>query len=227
MPSSFTAELRQRTESIWTAIHGHPFVRGIGDGTLSRDRFQFYLEQDYVYLIDFSRVLALAAAKAERVEELKQLSGVLDATLTQEMELHRRTCASFGVKTARLEQTEPGLVTTGYTSTLLRVCYEGRLSDIVSVLLPCAAGYVEIADRLRERGLPSAPQCRDWIETYTSAEMRALGEWLGRRMDVWAAESSAADRDRWLKRYRASARFELLFFDMSWEKSLWPACVPA
>jgi thiaminase/transcriptional activator TenA len=227
MSPGFTGEMRARTDSIWSAIHGHPFVRGIGDGTLSRDRFQLYLEQDYVYLIDFSRVIALAAAKAETVEEMQQFSKLLDATLAQEMELHRRTCASFGMDIACLERTEPGLVTAGYTSGLLRVCYEGRLSDILAALLPCAAGYVEIAGRLRERGLPSPSHYRDWIETYSSPEMNALAEWLTRRMNIAAMESAPTDRDRWLALYRMSARFELLFFYMSWEKSLWPACVPA
>jgi thiaminase/transcriptional activator TenA len=226
MSSRFTGEMRTRTDPLWRAIHAHPFVRGIGDGTLSRDRFQFYLEQDYVYLIDFSRVIALAAAKAETVEEMRQFSKLLDATLAQEMELHRRTCASFGMDIARLPRTDPALVTAAYTSGLLRVCYEGRLSDIVAVLLPCAAGYVEIASRLRQRGLPPSGHYRDWIETYGSPEMRALAEWLSRHMDTSAAESALADRDRWLALYRTSARFELLFFYMSWEKSPWPACVP-
>jgi thiaminase/transcriptional activator TenA len=226
MSSRFTGEMRERTDAIWRAIHAHPFVRGIGEGTLSPDRFQFYLEQDYVYLIDFSRVIALAAAKAETVEEMRQFSTLLDVTLSREMELHRRTCAGFGMEAGRLERTEPGLVTAAYTSGLLRVCYEGRLSDIVAVLLPCAAGYVEIAGRLRERGLPPPGHCRDWIETYSSPEMTALAEWLTRHMNTKAAESAAAERDRWLALYRTSARFELLFFDMSWEKSPWPACVP-
>jgi thiaminase/transcriptional activator TenA len=226
MCTRFTGEMRARTDSIWSAIHGHPFLRGIGEGTLSKDRFLFYLEQDYVYLIDFSRVIALAAAKADTVEEMRQFSKLLDATLAREMELHRRTCASFGMDTAKLERTEPALVTTGYTSALLRVCYEGRLSDIVAVLLPCAAGYVEVAGRLREGGLPSPRHYRDWIETYSSPEMNALAEWLTRRMNTAAMESAPSDRDRWLALYRTSARFELLFFWMSWEKSLWPACVP-
>jgi len=226
MSSGFTGEMRTRTDSIWSAIHAHPFVRGIGDGTLPQDRFQFYLEQDYVYLMGFSRVIALATAKAETLEEMQRLSTLLEVTLSREMELHRRTCASFGMDLARLERTEPGLVTAAYTNGLLRVCYEGRLSDIVAVLLPCEAGYVEIASRLREQGLPAPGPYRDWIETYGSPEMRALAEWLARHMDTTAAESAPGDRDRWLALYRMSARFELLFFCMSWEKSPWPACVP-
>ena len=74
----FVDELRTQTEALWQAIHEHAFVRGIGDGTLSRDRFEFYLRQDYAYLIDFSRVFGVAAAKAER-----EATSLVIATMTR------------------------------------------------------------------------------------------------------------------------------------------------
>ena len=55
---------RQASHAIWEANYAHPFVQGIGDGTLPAERFRFYLAQDYVYLIDFCRFFAVAAAKA-------------------------------------------------------------------------------------------------------------------------------------------------------------------
>jgi len=39
-------------------------VRGIGDGTLGLERFKFWLRQDYVFLIEYARLLALAAARS-------------------------------------------------------------------------------------------------------------------------------------------------------------------
>jgi len=37
---------------------------GIGEGTLGLERFKFWLRQDYVFLIDYARLLALAAARS-------------------------------------------------------------------------------------------------------------------------------------------------------------------
>ena len=88
---------REDTAALWSAVLDHPFVRGIGAGDLTRDRFEFYLKQDYVYLIEFGRVLALASAKADTPAQMGYLAGLLDATLHTEMELHRRTCADFGI----------------------------------------------------------------------------------------------------------------------------------
>jgi len=51
MAERFTERLRQKAAGVWEAQHQHPFVRGIGDGTLSLERFKFWLRQDYVFLI--------------------------------------------------------------------------------------------------------------------------------------------------------------------------------
>ena len=59
MAERFTERLRQKAAGIWEAQHQHPFVRGIGDGTLDLERFKFWLRQDYVFLIEYARLLAL------------------------------------------------------------------------------------------------------------------------------------------------------------------------
>src|SRR5512141_361779 len=163
-------EMRQKAGPLWQDIFRHPFVKGIGDGTLSRDRFEFYLKQDYVYLIDFSRVFALACAKSPTLPDMGTFAALLHATLTTEMELHRKTCAAFGIGTEELATTRKHPVTSAYTDLLVRTAYEGGFSDILAVLLPCACGYVEIGKRLKAEGLPEDRHYREWIDTYSSPE---------------------------------------------------------
>lgn len=220
---NFYSQMRTKSNHIWNAILQHSFVRGIGDGTLSRDRFEFYLRQDYVYLIDFSRVLALASAKSRAYEEMSYFASLLNATLNMEMELHRKTCAAFKISAAELEKTEKSMITTAYTNFLIRTCYEGNLADILAVLLPCAAGYIEIGQRLKSQGLPDNRFYQDWINTYSSPEFADLTQWLIQKMNFFAVSGSVTDKKRWFSLYQNSARFEYLFFDMSWNKELWPA----
>ncbi|UCG53703.1 MAG: thiaminase II [Candidatus Latescibacterota bacterium] len=223
---SLSSEFREQSGSVWSAILEHPFVRGIGKGDLSRDRFEFYLKQDYVYLTEFGRVFALAAAKSEQLADMSHFDELLHATLKFEMDLHRRTCADYGIPPEDLETVEPALVTTAYTNLLIRTCYEGRLADILAVLLPCEQGYVEVATHLKEKGLPSKKHYRDWIETYTSKEFRELAGWVGDTFDRLAVDASDPDKARWYRLYLASSRFELLFFDMGWKMESWPKPIP-
>ena len=59
----FSDILRDRASHVWEQEHRHPFVVELGDGTLPLEKFQWYMKQDYLYLIEFSRVIALAVAK--------------------------------------------------------------------------------------------------------------------------------------------------------------------
>lgn len=219
--STFSEEIRTKTNSIWTAVFEHPFVRGIGKGTLGRDKFEFYLKQDYIYLIEFSRVFALASAKARQLSDMGYFATLLNATLNMEMDLHRRTCADFGISAEELEKTEPAMTTISYTNFLVKTCYEETMPGILSVLLPCAAGYVEIGQKLQKEGFPDTKHFRDWIETYSSNEFAEFVEWLKSRLDQLTDSASAGDKEHWFQLYLTSSRFEYLFFDMSWNMELW------
>ena len=100
-------ELRSHAGSVWDRIFSHPFVAGLGDGTLPLESFKFYLVQDYRFLIDYSRVLAVASAKAPDLEGMTRFAGLLHATLAEEMDLHRRYCAGFGISAAAISVTDP------------------------------------------------------------------------------------------------------------------------
>ena len=99
---AFCDELKAVSEGIWRRELEHPFVRGIGDGTLPPERFRFYLEQDYVFLIDYARVFALAVSKAPDLAAMSEFAKLCADTLGVEMELHRSACAEFGVTPGRL-----------------------------------------------------------------------------------------------------------------------------
>ena len=61
MPERFSERLRRKVAPIWNVQLDHPFVRGIGEGTLDLDRFKFWVRQDYVFLVEYARMLALAS----------------------------------------------------------------------------------------------------------------------------------------------------------------------
>ena len=219
---SFSKILRTETDAIWHKILNHPFVEGIGSGKLDSDRYGFYLKQDYLYLIEFSRVLAIASAKAITYNEMGYFAYLLNLTLNTEMELHRRTCDSLGITAQKLQETEPALITTAYTNFMIKTCYEGTITEILTVLLPCAVGYVEIATHLKAKGLPNNTYYKDWIETYSSKDFVEYSEWLGSKLDHFGDRAREDEIRFWKNLYHSSCRFELLFFEMSWNRELWP-----
>ena len=55
-------------EGIWKAYNDHPFVLGIQDGTLDKEKFRYYIIQDYLYLEDYAKTFAVGVAKAKSLE---------------------------------------------------------------------------------------------------------------------------------------------------------------
>ena len=103
MAEPFSERLRNKANDIWQAQHCHPFVRGIADGTLSLERFKFWVRQDYVFLIDYARLLALAVARSPDLPTMTRFAKLVTATLDTEMSLHRAYAAEFGISSEELE----------------------------------------------------------------------------------------------------------------------------
>ena len=67
----FSEELFDEVKEIWDEYLKHPFVKGIGEGTLDKEKFKNYLIQDYLYLKDYAKVFAMVLVKARTMKEMK------------------------------------------------------------------------------------------------------------------------------------------------------------
>ena len=73
-----SAQLWAANADVAEACLTHPFVQGIADGTLERDRFVAYVEQDAWFLTAFARAYAIALAKAPDVRTMDDLRALLN-----------------------------------------------------------------------------------------------------------------------------------------------------
>ncbi|MEM6323471.1 MAG: TenA family protein [Pseudomonadota bacterium] len=173
----------------WHAYTHHPFVEGLRLGTLPRERFLFYLRQDYVFLIHFSRAWALAAAKAETLAEMTAASGILHGLVNHEMPLHVKICAEAGIDAHALEHTQEATANLAYTRYVLEAGYSGDFLDLLAALAPCVLGYGEIGARLAGAGGAYS----DWIDTYSGVEYQGLCRDVGALIDAALAHRFGDD----------------------------------
>lgn len=217
----FTDELRQSAAPIWEADLKHPFVRGMADGTLPTEKFKFYLIQDYLFLLDYSRVFAYGTIKAHDEATMALFAKLLDETLNTEMDLHRGYCEKFGISPAEMEAAPMAPTTHAYTRHMLHVAQIGTLADVIAGVLPCQWGYAEIGTTLAEQGGSPEPLYQEWIDMYASTEFLALGEWLRNLLNEITTDSSSAEKERLHKNFLLSSRYEYLFWEMAWTQQTW------
>ena len=219
---AFADELFLHVRHIWDAQLTHPFVRGLGDGSLPTERFARWVRQDYLYLKEYARLFAWAVAKADRLESMGWYAGVLHLTLNTEMGLHREYAQRFGIATAELEAEPMWPTTRAYTDFLIRTAADGEMADLVAALLPCAWGYVYIAQDLAKGTPPADRRYADWIAQYVSADFVQAAEWLKAEMNRLAEGAIPSKRRRLMEIFEISSQYEWLFWEMCWKGEGWP-----
>jgi thiaminase/transcriptional activator TenA len=216
---SLAAELRRAAEPVWSAQLAHPFVRGIGDGTLPEERFRFYIRQDYLFLVDYGRLLALAAARAPRLDWMRRFSGLAQSVLETEMDVHRAFAARWGVTPEALETERAAPATRAYCDYLLRTATLGDFVELTAALLPCMWGYADIGASLAAAGMPDHEGYAEWIRAYASEEFQQLAAWCRELVDEAAQGLGGAAAGRMHAAFQSSSEHELAFWDAAWSAS--------
>jgi thiaminase/transcriptional activator TenA len=214
--------LRREADEVWRAQHVHPFVRGIAEGTLDLDRFRHWVRQDYLFLVEYCRLLALAASRSPDVDTLSRFSDLLQATAHTEMDLHRSYAAELEISPGDLEAETMAPTTRAYADFLIRTAATGDFIELVAALLPCMWGFSEIGQRLAEGPRPADERLSKWIDSYASAEFAELAGWCRDLLDRLADGASGGQLNRIRDAFTTSSRYELLFWEMAWKMETWP-----
>jgi len=218
---AFAARLWREITPIYRAILDHPFVTGLADGTLSRDRFVFYVVQDGLYLVEFARALSLAAAKAPSERWVKTFDEHAVGTLTVERDLHRSFLQELGLSEQTVRTTPRAPTTLAYASHILSVAYGRPAHEVVAALAPCYWVYWEVGKALVARGSPDSLY-RRWIATYADEAFGGMVEDVLRLLDQLARSSTEAQRDAMRERFITSTRYEWMFWEMGYRMEPWP-----
>lgn len=215
---SVSKKLIAEGEPLWDAFCSHPFLTGIGDGTLDQKKFQFYMIQDYLYLLDYARLFALGVAKAEQPEDMRCFAGYVGQILSGEMDTHRGYMARLGIAIEDAERTEMAPENRAYVDYMLARGWEGGADVIAVSIFACAVSYEYLAHRLLEAYPHAAehPFFGEWVASYAdpayAASNRELCDLLDRMTEDCTERQMAHYREIFLK----CTWHEEQFWDMAW-----------
>ncbi|MDO4615739.1 MAG: thiaminase II [Lachnospiraceae bacterium] len=216
---SVTERLIADSADLFEEFYAHPFVTGMGDGTLDHAKFQYYMIQDYLYLIDYAKVFAVGAAKADDLDIMRVFASSLHATVDGEMELHRGYMRRLGISGEEAENTPMHPANRSYTSYMLRIAYEGGAAEVTAAILSCAVSYKMIGEKLLEK-YPHAAEDSffgEWIRSYTSREYREETQMLAEQMNRLAADLPESGIRKLSSIFRICSEYERGFWDMGWQ----------
>ena len=204
----WTAALWAAGGETWNQILDLPFVRALGDGTLDEDLFAFYLDQDALYLRDYSRALATLSARADIAEAQVHWAAGAHEAIAAESQLHEGWLANR----ARLGGPSP--ITMGYTN-FLRASAAG--DDYVvgaAAVLPCYWLYEEVGAVLSSQNHADHPYA-EWLSMYGGEEFAAEVARSLAEVERAFEAASPAQRVRAARAYLSACVYEREFFDQA------------
>ena len=183
-------------------IHAHPFVRGLGDGSLPVENFKAYVAQDAYFLEAFARSYAFCLAHSEARSDLygfaDLIAGVLD-----ELKLHAGYAERWKVE---LQGVVPIAATRAYVDFLIAAARRGDLGETVAAMTPCMRLYAFLGQALARAKV--APLYAEWVKTYADPGFEALAARLEALLDRHATDSETVRAN-----YRRAMELEYGFFD--------------
>jgi thiaminase/transcriptional activator TenA len=194
------------------AALAHPFVRGIADGALPRDRFACYIAQDGFFLESFARAYALAIAHSPDRAGLDAFANLLNG-VREELNLHASYTRKWGVE---LSTVAPTPATAAYTDFLLATAALGGLASTCAAMTPCMRLYAHLGQQLA--GRPVNDHYAEWVNTYADPLFEALATTLEELLDAYTDDNGPA-LDKARVTYRRAMRLELGFFDAAWDEA--------
>ena len=204
----FSTTVFQEVQPVLRLIFDHPFNAELAKGTLSRDRFCFYMQQDSLYLVHFARALALTASRTTRERRIELLLTAAQNALLAERSLHEHYFTEYGVSLDMKENT----TCLGYTSFLLTSASLGTLGEALAALLPCFWIYREVGNHVA-RGAASPNPYAKWIAMYSDKDFSDAVDRFIELTDSVAAEVSEPERNSMKDRFMTASHFEYYFWD--------------
>lgn len=216
----FSAQLRQAADPIWKKYFEHPFVAGMGDGSLEIEKFRHYMIQDFLYLMDYARVFALGTVKAGEEKSMRAFAESAAGILGGEMNLHRAYLRRLNVSEEAISMARPAMENVSYTSYMLSVAHAGGPAEIVAAILACSWSYAEIGQALcRVPGATAHPMYGEWVKIYSGEDYARENEAWIERMNDLAKSASSSQCEHLIEIFVRCSEYELDFWNMAWRHS--------
>lgn len=149
------------------SIEQYEFIQQMLAGTLPQEHFVRYLQQDKIYLKEYSRDLyAVADMMADKTE-----GDFFRATAKEGMESENAMQAMLSERFGIGGEALPVATTLRYTRFLRHYTDTMDVPVVLAAVLPCYWVYNEVGKYLVAQELSPDNPYKEWIETYGSPEM--------------------------------------------------------
>ena len=201
---------------VYQKILELPFLQELMDGTLPREKFIFYIQQDAIYLSEYGKVLTGIASKLSDLKYIESFIKFAGDSISVENVLHESFIHEL--KDTPIEAS-PGCLL--YTSYLLRQLAIAPIEVIVAAVLPCFWIYKEVGDYILKHQTKGNNPYQDWINTYGGEDFEKSVKTAIDICDQLAEKCTPEQCQSMTEAFIMCSKLEWMFWDSAYNTEQW------
>ena len=202
-------------EVAWQEAMEKRFLLEMADGTLSPERFRYYMLIDYLYLIEYIKTLRIIEERSGEPEIKSFLQNTIGATEEELGRVHFPNMVQLGITEEVISKTALPQEAEDYIRYMRGLALERPILESLTALLDCSWAYAYIAEHMIEEygeKIQDSPY-RDWFMAYTTKEyMDSNQAWID-MVDSLAEAIDGEMQEELCRIFVTCAGYENAFWD--------------
>jgi thiaminase/transcriptional activator TenA len=208
---TFFYKLKNSCKKEWYEYTNHKFLSDLVNNKLPYKNFKNYLVQDYVFLQQFLKILALSVYKSNNFDEIDRSINFIKG-IDHEIKLHISYCKKWKIPLKSLNNIVVEKANSDYTDHVLKVGKNGDNLDIFSCLSVCIIGYGEIGFNLSKIKNWKKSKYSSWIQMYSSKEYQRVAKNNIEYLDILLKNNKGRKFNTLKKNFKKSTILERNFW---------------
>ncbi|WP_306155755.1 TenA family protein [Roseovarius sp. MMSF_3281] len=206
-----TNHLKNLAAEDWQAATRHSFTDALADGSLPKDRMLTYLQQDYLFVEGFVRLLASAIAHAPSLPDAIPAAQFLGLISGPENTYFLRAIDTLG---GDPDTPAPAAaVTAEFQALMARAAGSGRYEQMLAVLVVAEWSYLDWASPHADKAADLPFWFGEWITLHSGAGFESVVAYLRGQLDTVWQDLDAGARRAVEDTFRHGVALERRFFD--------------
>lgn len=203
----------KKVSKILDLIINSKFITEISNGTLPKEKFDFYMLQDLLYLLDYSNYNKLLSSQCTSFFEKNFFFNEGIACQNE----YKRHEADYKDKLKSIKQSPTCLL---YTSYIARTLSELNTTNSICAFFSCPYIYFKVGKYLNSKEVDEKNPYYKWIKEYAGGEesINNFKKILNERFKLMTDE----EIDKSLDYFANTSRMEYMFWESAYNFEQWP-----
>lgn len=208
-----------RVKKYYEDYMNHPFIQGLGKGTLDKMKFKNYLIQDSLYLKEYGKVYAHVFLLTNNIYDLQFLHTCMGVVVSDETNMHTQYLKDYDLDVYKVDNMEVKTANRNYLDYMLSFAETEDVKEIFMSALPCTLTYEYIGKTLKDRFNHSVSEnyYGPWIEAYAGVDFEEFSIRSLEFVDSICKNIDEKEEEKLINIFLNACEYEMKFWDMSYE----------